>query len=145
MYLINELDSTVHVWRYDAERVTCELIQTISALPEQFAEESWSAEIRLHPNGRFLYGSNRGHDSIVTYRVDPQAGTLTLLGHTPCLGVWPRHFTLDNAGRLLIVANQHTNSIVSFHVNPETGALTPTGHTLTIGKPTCVRFLEEGA
>jgi 6-phosphogluconolactonase len=141
MYLINELDSTVDVWQYDAEQATYNLIQRINALPQRYTGESWCAEIRLHPNGRFLYGSNRGHDSIVSYRVDQHTGMLSVLGHTPCLGAWPRHFTLDATGHLLVVANQHSNSLVSFTIDSQTGVLTPTNHKLTVAKPTCVQFL----
>ena len=138
VYCINELDSTVTAFRYDAETGALAPIETVSTLPRDFSGGSTCAEIQIHPTGRFLYGSNRGHDSIAVYRIDEASGSLTLLGHEPTQGRTPRHFSLAPTGKILLAANQESNSIVSFHVDQQTGLLTPTGHQIQIPDPACV-------
>jgi 6-phosphogluconolactonase len=99
----------------------------------------------VHPSGKFLYGSNRGHDSIVVYRVDLAKGTLTLVEHETADIKTPRNFNLDPTGRFCLVANQGGDSVVVFGVEEETGALEPTGHKVSIARPVCVRFLRPGS
>ncbi len=89
----------------------------------------------MHPTGKFLYGSNRGHDSIAVYAVDQKTGKLTFVEHTPTQGRTPRHFAIDPTGRWLLAENQGSDSIVVFAIDPETGKLKPTGQTLSIGVP----------
>ncbi len=100
-----------------------------------------TAEIVAHPSGRFLYGSNRGHDSIVIYAIDQKAGTLRLVGHEPTQGKTPRNFGIDPTGTFLLAANQNSDSVVVFRINPETGRLTPTGSKIDVGAPVCVKFV----
>ena len=140
-YLINELDETIVAFVYDPENGNLSEIQTISTLPESFAGVSYCAEVKVHPNGKFLYGSNRGHDSIVTYKIDPSKGTLTLLGFQNSGIKNPRNFNIEPTGRFCIVANQDSDSVIVFRINQETGLLEPTEHVIKIGKPVCVRFV----
>jgi len=116
-------------------------IQTLSTLPAGFTGENLStAELELHPSGKFLYGSNRGHDSIVEYAVDQATGKLTLVGHTPTGGKIPRGFGIDPTGRWLIAGNMNSDNVVEFKIDQDTGKLTPTGTTLQVGSPVCVKF-----
>ncbi len=140
-YVISELDETMTVYAYNAKSGALTEIQQISTLPDDFKGVSWCAEVRVHPNGKFLYGSNRGHDSIVIYKIDPEKGTLTLSGFQNAGIKNPRNFNLDPSGRFCIVANQDSGSVCTFRVDPETGALEPAGKPISIGKPVCVRFL----
>ncbi|MCS7060481.1 MAG: lactonase family protein [Anaerolineae bacterium] len=137
-YVITELANTVVALTYDATRRSFEAKQTVSTLPAGWTGESYCAEICVHPSGRFVYGSNRGHDSIAIFAVDEIKGTLTPAGHAPTLGHWPRNFAFDPTGRFCYVANERSDSIVIFRVDATTGALTPTGHTLEVPSPVCV-------
>jgi 6-phosphogluconolactonase len=140
-YLINELDETIIAFAYDPENGNLSEFQTISTLPEDFKGASYCAEVRVHPNGKFLYGSNRGHDSIVTYKIDADKGTLTLLGFQNSGIKNPRNFNIDPTGRFCIVANQDADTVQVFRINQETGLLEPTDQVIKIGKPVCVRFV----
>ncbi|HOX03530.1 MAG TPA: lactonase family protein [Candidatus Paceibacterota bacterium] len=140
-YVINELDSTVTVFRHQARVGRMVEIQSITTLPQDFSGENSTAEIFVHPSGRFLYGSNRGHDSIVAYAIDGKTGRLTYLEHQPTQGKTPRSFNLDPAGRFLLAANQQTHNVTVFRVDPATGRLTPTGQPLEVGSPVCIVFL----
>jgi 6-phosphogluconolactonase len=136
LYSINELDSTVTVLRYDAARGALEHVQTVSTLPEGFEGESWTAEIAVSPDGRFLYGSNRGHDSLAVFAVDAGSGRLTPVGHVPTGGRWPRHFSIEPGGRWLLAANQRSDNVVVFRLDPESGMPTPAGE-VPVPKPVC--------
>jgi len=138
LYSINELDSTVTVLRYDAATGGLESVQAISTLPDDFEGESWTAELEVSPDGRFLYGSNRGHDSLAVFAVDPTSGRLSAVGHVPTGGRWPRHFSIDPSGRWLLAANQHSESVVVFRLDPESGMPSPVGETVTVPTPVCV-------
>ena len=100
-----------------------------------------SAELEVHPNGRFLYASNRGHDSIAVFAIDPRAYTLTLVENVPTQGKMPRNFVIDPTGAYLLAANQNTNNIVIFRIDQKTGRLTPTGDDLKTPLPVCLIFL----
>jgi len=139
-YVINELSSTVAAFAYDAVEGKLETLESVSTLPTGFAGKSYPAEIAVSPDGRFLYGSNRGHDSIASFAIDASTGRLRPTGHTPTGGSWPRHLALDPTGTFLLVANQKSNSVVVFRVDPKTGGLTPTGHQATVPAPACVLF-----
>jgi 6-phosphogluconolactonase len=139
-YVISELAATVTVFSYDAVKGTMAEVQTISALPTGYIGQKSCAEIRLHPNGRFLYASNRGHDSIAVYKVDAAKGTLTSEGYVPTGGKMPRGFAIDPTGSFLVAANQGSNNIVVFQIDQTTGALTPTGDTFEVGSPVDVLF-----
>ena len=132
-YLINELNSTMTAYAYDAGRGTLSELQTLSTLPAGFGGESTCAEVQMAPSGRFLYGSNRGHDSIVIYALDPDKGTMTLVGHESTRGQIPRNFTLSPKGDFIAAANQDSNTVVMFRVDPQTGTLAPTGSVVEAG------------
>jgi len=142
-YVINELDCTVTAFTYDAASGTLTPIQSVPTLPEDFDGQSTCAEVRVHPNGKFLYGSNRGHDSIAVYRIDPDKGTLTFVEHETTDIKTPRNFNMDPTGKYCLVANQGSDSIVVFRIDQNTGALEPTGQKITVGRPVCIRFLRQ--
>ncbi len=136
LYVINELDSTVCVYRWGPPYT---LLQTLSALPAGYEGESYCADLHVTPSGRFVYGSNRGHDSIVIYAADAESGELSLVGHQSTGGSWPRAFMLTPSGGMLVAANQYGNSLCSFHLDPDSGQLTATGHALETPEPVCVK------
>ena len=141
-YLINELDSTLIAFTYDEERGVLKELQTISTLPEDFSGENTGADVHVDPSGRFVYGSNRGHDSIVIYRINEDTGKLTLVGHEPTQGRIPRNFAIDPTGTCLLAANQNSDNIVFFKINRETGKLNPTGQVVKAPKPVCIKFVK---
>jgi len=140
-YLINELDSTMTAFRYDRDRGILREIETLSTLPEDFEGASTCAEVQISPSGRFLYGSNRGHDSIVIYAIDQKDGTLTCVGHESTRGKTPRNFVVDPAGEFLLAANQDTDGVVTFRLDPASGALVATGHGVDVPTPVCVKVM----
>lgn len=140
-YLINELDSTMTGFRYDAGAGTLEPLQTLSTLPRGFAGHSTCAEVQIHPSGRFLYGSNRGHDSIAVFAIDPKTGLMTAQGHESTRGRIPRNFEISPDGTVLAAANQDTNTVVMFRIDQATGVPVATGSVVEAGTPICVRFL----
>jgi 6-phosphogluconolactonase len=142
LYAIDEMGSTITAFLYGAANGTLEEFQTISTLPAAFKGASTTAEIAVNGAGTFVYGSNRGHDSIALFSVDPQKLTLTAIDHTPTLGKTPRHFTLDPSGDFLLAANQDTNDISIFRVHRTSGQLTPAGAAKDIGSPVCVLFVQ---
>ena len=141
VYVINELRSTVTAFAYDAAGGVLKELQTLPTLPEDFHGDSTTAEVQVHPSGRFLYGSNRGHNSIAVFDIHPQTGVLAPLGHVPTQGKKPRHFGIDPSGKFLLAANQDSNSVVIFRIHLETGGLTPTGQKLEVAAPACVKFV----
>ena len=140
-YLINELGSTLQTLAISGSGAMTS-VQTVSTLPSGFTGANTTAEVAVHPNGRFVFGSNRGHDSIATWRVDAVSGQLTLIGHTPTGGQTPRHFSVDPSGTWLIVGNQGSNSVVLFRVDPNTAALSSLGVVATVTSPAFVGFVE---
>lgn len=142
-YVINELNSTITAFSYDAARGQLTEIQTISTLPESFVGDNATADIHISPDGRFLYGSNRGHDSIAVFGIDPSTGMLTLVEHASTLGKHPRNFALSPDGRFLLAANRDTDNVVTFTRDAATGKLQPTGDVLHVSKPVCVKFLTQ--
>ena len=143
-YVINELKSTVTVFDYNAERGILTPIQTLSSLPADFDGTSYPAEIQVHPSGKFVYGSNRGHDSLVIYSVNQDTGKLTLVGFELTRGKNPRNFAIDPTGHWLLAANQDTSDIYSFKIDGDTGKLTYTGHMVKIPKPVCIKMMPAG-
>jgi len=141
-YVINELFCTIDAFRYQASGSLTHL-QTISTLPpgEPISKGTSTAEIQVHPNGRFLYGSNRGAHTLVVYRIDEKTGQLTYLESVPTLGQTPRHFALDPSGTWLLAENQDSNTVTVFRVDPQTGRLTPTGQRLAVPSPVCAVFV----
>jgi len=141
-YVINEMDMTMTALAYDADKGTFKKVQTVSTLPQGAEGKNFStAEVVVHPSGKFVYGSNRGHNSIVAYSVNPENGELTLVGHATEGIKTPRNFNVDPTGTYLIVANQDGASLVVFKIDPKTGELKPTGVTVAVPNPVCVRFV----
>ncbi len=143
-YILNEIDGSISVCAYDAARGIAQPIQHISTLPAGFVvtDPDRAAEIRVHPNGRFIYASNRGHESLAVFAVNAD-GTLRLVELTPCGGKHPRNFALSPDGRWLVCANQESNNLVSFQVDAATGRLTATGSVVTVPQAVCVLFAPE--
>jgi 6-phosphogluconolactonase len=139
-YVLSEMAAAVTAFRYDSGRGSLEELQTISTLPNDFTGGKSGAEIAVHPNGRFLYASNRGHDSIAVFAIDPAKGTLTAAGHVPTQGKTPRGFAIDPTGAYLFAANQDSDNVVLFRIDPKTGGLAPAGTVLEVGSPVCVTF-----
>jgi 6-phosphogluconolactonase len=140
VYAINELDSTIAALAFDMASGGLALLQTASALPSGYAGESHCAGLQLTPDGRYLYGSNRGHDSLVVYAIDESTGRLSLVEHQSCLGRTPRDFAIDPSGRFLLVANQDSDAVIVFRIDPESGRLADAGQRAEIGTPMCVKF-----
>ncbi len=143
-YVINELSSTVTAFSYDPESGRLETIQTISSRPEGATGVNYPAEVQVHPSGRFLYGSNRGDDTLAIFTIGHD-GKLQSVGHQSTGGKNPRNFGIDPTGRFVLAANQDSNSIVVFRVDPQTGRLEPTGTEVKVPRPVCVKFLKKGA
>jgi len=140
LYVCNELDSTITTYAYDAERGGLEPKQVLSTIPTDFTERNTTAEIGVAPSGRFVYVSNRGHDSIVIFAVDPTDRTLSVVGWESTQGRQPRYFGLDPAGRFLYACNQASHTIVTFRVDQDKGTLTPTGQVIESPSPVCIAF-----
>jgi 6-phosphogluconolactonase len=139
-YVNSEMGSLETVFAYDASKGVMKSIQTISTLPEGFTETNNTAETEVHPSGRFLYVSNRGHDSIAVFSIGGD-GKLTFVEHVSTQGKTPRNFVIDPTGTYLLAANQNTDNIVQFRIDQKTGRLTPTGTVLTVDAPVSMLFL----
>jgi 6-phosphogluconolactonase len=142
-YVINEILCTVTAFSYDAARGQLLELQTIATLPEgvQLKPEYSTAEVQVHPSGKFVYGSNRGHDSITVFAVDDAKGTLRFVENKSTGGKTPRGFGIDPTGRFLLAGNQDSHTIVVFRIDSKTGRLTPTGEQLEVGSPVCVKYV----
>ena len=140
-YVVNEMGSTVSAFSYEGDRGVLRRLQTISTFPKDFSAHNDDAEIEVHPSGKFLYASNRGHDSIAVFAIDPDKGTLTQIEYAPTKGQTPRSFEIAPGGSLLFAANEKSDNIVVFRINPQTGRLAPTGKVLDVAEPVCVKFV----
>ena len=140
MYVLSELLSTVTVFANDA-REKYRDVQTISALPKDLSGRNDAAEIMIHPSGKFLYSSNRGHESIALFKIDPGTGKLTATGDFSVEGKEPRHFAIDPSGNFLLAEDQFSDKIVTFRIDQKTGALSPTGDSVEVPSPVCIAFL----
>ena len=139
-YVINELDSTMTSYSYDSRRGQLTPLQTISTLPTDYSGENTCADVHVSPSGRFLYGSNRGHDSIVVFAIEGSSGSLRYVEHVSTGGKTPRNFVIDPSGRFLLAANQRSDSVVTFRIDPASGKLNATGHAAEIPTPVCLKF-----
>jgi 6-phosphogluconolactonase len=144
VYVLKEMLSAVVAFRYDAGAGTLAELQTLSTLPEGFKGETNGAEIVTHPTGKFLYASNRGHDSIAVFRIDAAKGTLTPVDRVLTQGKTPRGFAVDPSGRFLVAANQNSGTLVVFRIDQATGGLTPAGTTVQVPSPVSVVFSRKG-
>jgi 6-phosphogluconolactonase len=140
-YVVNELDSTLTAFAYDGDRGALKELQTVPLLPADFKGASTAAEVQVHPSGRFVYASNRGHDSIAVFAIDEKSGKLTFVQHEPSGGKTPRFFTGDPTGQYLLAANQDSDNVVIFRIDGATGRLEATGRSIQVGSPVCLKFL----
>jgi len=140
-YLINELNTTLVGYRYHVDAGKFEELQTVPAQPEDFNGENLCADVHVSPNGKYLYASNRGHDSIVCFLIDEKTGRLTYQSHTPTEGREPRNFAISPDGTFLLVANQKTNNIITFKIDPASGQLLKTKHHVEVSMPVCLKFV----
>jgi 6-phosphogluconolactonase len=139
IFVINELNSTISTIKKEGEKWTT--IETVSTVPENFEGQNYCADIHVSDDGKFLYGSNRGHNSIVVFAVDDETKKLTLKGFAGVEGDWPRNFSLSPDGNHLLVANQRSGNITLFKINKETGIPEFTGKEIKIPEPVCIEFL----
>jgi len=139
-YVINEIKQTVTAFRYNAKRGRLRTLQTLSTVPHPVDGNS-TAEVLVHPTGQFLYGSNRGHNSIAIFRINEKNGKLTALGHESTRGSTPRNFGIDPTGQFLLAANQQSDNVAVFRINQDTGKLKFTGNEIKLSKPVCVRMI----
>lgn len=138
-----EMKSRAVALTYDPDRGAFEVGPSLSTLPEGYTGGNSTAETQVHPSGKFLYVSNRGHDSIAIFAIDPKTGHLTAIGHQPTGGKTPRNFGIDPTGTFLLAANQDSDSVVVFRIDAETGRLNPTGHSVKVPMPVCVKFASD--
>ena len=139
-YVINEIESTLTALTYDADKGVLTKGQTLSTLPEAVKGNS-TAEVVVHPSGKFVYGSNRGHDSIAVFTIDAKTGALTATGHQNYMLKTPRNFSIDPTGKYLLAAGQSNGKVVVFAINQQTGELTPTGSVVDVPAPVCIRMM----
>jgi 6-phosphogluconolactonase len=139
-YVINELHATVTAFAHDRARGSLREVQTVATLPADFTSANTGADIHVSPDGRFLYCSNRGHDSIAAFEIDPRNGKLTFIAHESTGGKTPRNFAIDPTGAFLLVANQNSDNIITFRRDTKTGRLSATGNVAEVPSPVCLKF-----
>jgi 6-phosphogluconolactonase len=144
-YVINEMANTITGFKFDAENGSLSEIDTVSTLPATFRGTSFTAEVQFHPSGKFVYGSNRGHDSIAVFAVEPETGKLSLVEIEPTQGKNPRNFAIDPTGAFLLAENGDSGTIVVFRIDANSGALTSTGQTVRVPKPVCIKIIPKPA
>jgi 6-phosphogluconolactonase len=142
VYVLNELSNTVAAFRWNSGEGTLKQFQTASIVPADFKGSSTAGEIQVHPNGKFLYASNRGHDSIAMFRIDADTGQLTALGHVSTQGKMPRYFGLDPSGNWILLCNHDSDNVVVYRVDQETGLLRSMGEPVKVPNPFCAQFLQ---
>jgi len=140
IFVVNERESSLSSYRYDATTGEISLIETLPTIPAGFTERNSPADVHVHPNGTFVYSSNRGHDSLAIFAIDQSSGRMTLVDIVSTQGGTPRAFMFDPSGRYIFAGNQRTNSIVTFAVDADSGRLTPTGAKVEVPKPVCIQF-----
>lgn len=142
-FVCGEMGMTVTSFAYDGTRGTLTEVQSVSTLPQgtEPSTKYSTAEVQVHPSGKFVYVSNRGHDTIAAFSVDAESGKLTPIGHTPSGGKTPRNFRIDPTGQWLLAANQGSDNVVVFRVDEKSGTLSATGTEAKVGSPVCVKFL----
>jgi 6-phosphogluconolactonase len=140
LYVVEELSSELTALRWNRDRGTLDHVMTVSTLAGGFHGSNLASDVHLHPNGRYLYCSNRGADTIARFGVAEGSESLTPLGQTPCGGAWPRNFAIDPAGRYMHVANSRSDSIAQFRIDAGSGALEPIGPPVPVGEPMCIKF-----
>lgn len=139
-YVIQEMYSTITAFNYKKGSLTA--FQTVQTLPADYTGRKWSADIHISPDGKFLYGSNRAHESLVIFRINPKNGSLTFVGHESVRGKTPRNFVIDPTGNFILVANQDSNNITVFKRDKQTGKLMYTGKEISVSQAVCLKFIE---
>ena len=142
VYVLNERESSLSVYRYDAASADITFIETVPTLPQGTTQRNTPSDVHVHPNGRFVYSSNRGHNSIAIFRIDDATGKVALVETVPTQGNTPRAFNFDPTGRFIFAGNQGSSTMVTFAVDAETGRMTPTGATVDVPRPVCITFAE---
>jgi 6-phosphogluconolactonase len=140
-YVINELGNTLLSYDYDSAEGILKLKETLPTLPADFSDRNSCADVQVNAGGTFVYGSNRGHNSIVIYAVHPDSGELRLVGHEPTQGKAPRSFAIDPTGSYLYAAHQDTDNVVAFAIDSKSGLLQPTGHSVEVPMPVCIKMI----
>ena len=140
VYVVNERESSLSVYRYDAATADITFIETLPTVPQGITDRNSPADVHVNPNGRFVYSSNRGNNSLAIFRIDEGTGRLSPVEITPTQGNTPRAFNFDPTGRFVFAANQGSSNIVTFTANPDTGKLTATGAKVAVPRPVCVKF-----
>ena len=141
VFLVNEMGATLDSFAYDPAHGSLQELHRVSSLPDTFDGQKSGAEIAVHPSGKFVYASNRGHNSIAVFKVNPDTGKLSFLQHQNTHGKTPRHFAIDPIGQWLLVENQDSGNIVVFRIDTQSGRLTETGETVSLGSPVCIAFV----
>lgn len=141
-YVCNEMTSTITAFAYNPENGELTELHTLSTIPQPTPGNS-TAEIVVHPSGKFVYVSNRGHDSLAMYAIDSATGKLTSLGNAPTGGKTPRNFNIDPTGKWVLAANQSSSTVTIHAIDQATGKITPTGQSVAVGAPVCVRFVSQ--
>jgi 6-phosphogluconolactonase len=134
------MGSSITALDYDSKRGLMKEIQMVSTISSGNTNHNSGAEIQMHPSGKFLYGSNRGDNTIAAFAIDQKTGKLSPLGHQGTEGKTPRHFALDPSGKWMLAENQDSDSVVVLRIDEKTGRLSPTGEKIEVGKPVCVVF-----
>lgn len=140
-FLINELECTISSLAFDSGSGVLKEIQTVSTLPKDFKLPNTCADIHISPNGKFVYATNRGHDSLVVYKIDQKTGQLKFVQHQSTGGKTPRNFTISPNGKFLLAANQNSDSINVFKINEKSGKLTATANSAIVSMPVCLKFM----
>jgi 6-phosphogluconolactonase len=140
-YLLNEMGWTLNTLKYDSEHGTLTELESLQTLPEGFSRPNSSAEVQVHPSGRFVYASNRGDNSIALFSVNAETGKLTFVERQSTQGKTPRYFGIDPSGNWLLAANQDSDSVVVLRIDPTAGRLTPSGHNISVVSPVCLQFV----
>lgn len=141
VFVVNEASSSLSAFHFDQSNGKLKAIGTWSTLPDGYSKTNSCADIRVHPNGKYVYGSNRGHNSIARFRIDVSTGRLQFMGNTPTGGETPRAFNIEPSGRFLFVANQNSDNVVTFDIDAATGEPRPAGPIAVVKKPVCLQFL----
>ncbi|WP_148599073.1 lactonase family protein [Aquisphaera giovannonii] len=141
VYVISEMGNTLTAFAYDGEKGELKEIEAVSTLPADFRGKSYTADVHVHPSGKFVYGSNRGHDSIAIFAIDQATGKLTPAGHVPTGGKTPRNFAIDPTGSCLLAENQGSDTIVVFRIDASTGGLTRVGEPIKVPMPVCIQMI----
>ena len=140
-FVTNEQDSSLSSFHFDSNTGEVRLMKTVRLIPTDFSARNSSADVRIHPNGKFVYASSRGHDSIGICKIDEATGNIELVDIVKTQGATPAGFNFEPSGKFLYVANGGTDNVVTFAVDPDTGKMTPTGAKVDVKKPQCVYFL----